>query len=80
MPSKDDIHQTLKTLASRHFGKDLTHLGPDDDFFEALDIDSYQAMELLTELEGEFDVEIPDYEVQDVKTFGGLAEVIGRRV
>ncbi|MBW2460458.1 MAG: acyl carrier protein, partial [Deltaproteobacteria bacterium] len=27
-----------------------------------------------------FDVEIPDYELNGVNTFGGLAEVIGRRL
>jgi len=37
-------------------------------------------MDLLTELEESFGVEIPDYELQDVKTFRGLAEVIGRRL
>ncbi len=45
-----------------------------------LGIDSYQAMELLTDLEEAFHVEIPDYELQGVTTFGGLAEVIARRV
>jgi acyl carrier protein len=31
-------------------------------------------------LETEFKVEIPDYEVQDVRTFIALAEVIERRL
>ena len=37
-------------------------------------------MDLLTELEESFDVEIPDYALQGVTTFGALAEVIGRRL
>jgi len=70
----------LLELASRRFEKDTSALSPEDDLFEKLGIDSYQAMELLTDLEEEFDVEIPDYEIQGVNTFGGLAEVISRRL
>jgi acyl carrier protein len=78
--TREELHHKLLELASNRFGKDLSGMGPDQDFFEALQIDSYQAMELLTELEDSFDVEIPDYEVQDVRTFGGLADVLGRRL
>jgi acyl carrier protein len=72
--------QRLITLAANRFGKDAAALKPDDDFFQALGIDSYKAMDLLTEIEEEFGVEIPDYELQGVTTFSGLATVIGRRL
>jgi len=70
----------LLLLAAQSFGKDAATLSGSDDFFEALGIDSMQAMELLTELEETFAVEIPDYELGDVRTFTGLAEIIGRRL
>ena len=75
-----DTQQRLLSLAAAHFGKDASALAPDDDFFEKLGIDSYQAMDLLTELEDSFGVEIPDYELQGITTFRGLADVIGRRL
>ena len=75
-----DTQNRLITLAATRFGKDAAALSPEDDFFEKLGIDSYQAMDLLTELEDTFGVEIPDYELQGVNTFRGLAEVIGRRL
>ncbi len=75
-----DIEKKLIALAAKRFDKDASTLDTGDDFFEKLGIDSYQAMDMLTELEEEFDVEIPDYEVQGVNTFGGLAELIGRRL
>jgi acyl carrier protein len=80
MTDERDIQAQLLQLASRRFDRDLSGMDADADFFEALDIDSYQAMELLTEIEETFDVEVPDWEVQDVRTFGALAEVIGRRL
>lgn len=69
----------LIQLAARRYGKDPGTLGPADDVFEALGIDSFQAVELMSELELEFDVEIPDYELQGVKTFAQLAETIDKR-
>ncbi len=71
---------TLLTLAAERFGRERASLRPDDDFFDALEIDSVDAMTLLTAVEERFGVEIPDYEVQDVRTFTGLAAVIARRL
>ncbi len=70
----------LLSLAERRFRKSSGSLKLEDDLFESLAIDSIQAMELLTEIEEAFGVEIPDYEVQDVRTFAGLAAVIARRL
>ena len=73
-----DVSPRLKQLAVERFGDRATTLGPDDDLFDSLGIDSLQALDLLTDIEEAFDVEIPDYEVSGVTTLGGLAEVIGR--
>ncbi len=73
-----DVSPRLKQLAVERFGDRATTLGPDDDLFDSLGIDSLQALDLLTDIEEAFDVEIPDYEVQGVTTLGGLAKVIGR--
>ena len=72
------VIDTLKQLAITRFGDAAAALGPDDDLFDTLGIDSLQALDLLTDLEEAFDVEIPDYEIQGVTTLGGLAVVIGR--
>ena len=77
---RQEIHQRLFELAARRFGKDAGSLRPEDDLFKALAIDSYQALELLTELEDAFSIEVPDYELQGVSTFDGLAEVVERRL
>jgi acyl carrier protein len=69
----------LITLAAKKFKTSSEQLGPEDDFFAALGIDSVQALELLSDLEIEFDVEVPDYELQGVKTFAALARVIDDR-
>jgi acyl carrier protein len=70
----------LLTLASERFSKEKSTLRAEDDLFDSLGIDSMQALSLLTALEQHFEVEIPDYEVQDVRTFGELAAIVASRI
>jgi acyl carrier protein len=74
-----EVLDRLIRLAAKKYGADASALKADDDVFETLGIDSFQAAELMSELELEFDVEIPDYELQGVKTFGALAGAIDKR-
>lgn len=77
------VEQTLEeilSLTATHFNVPRTKLAPDDDFFEKLGINSFQALELLTRLEQHFQVELPDYELQGVTNFRALAERIQTRL
>ena len=67
-------------LAADHFKVPREQLGPDDDFFKKLGINSLQALDLLTRLEQHFDIELPDYELQGVSDFRTLAERIQSRL
>lgn len=78
--STTKVLDQLFTLAAERFQRERAELSPGDDLFDALDIDSMQALSLLTALEEKFQVEIPDYEVQDVRTFAELADVVASRL
>jgi acyl carrier protein len=69
----------LLAIAENRFKAAPGSLAPGDDMFEKLKIDSIAALNLLSELEMAFGVEIPDYELQGVKTFAELARVIEAR-
>lgn len=71
---------TLIGLAASHFKVDRSTLSADADVFESLGIDSVQVLELLSEVELSFNVELPDYELRDVRTFAQLAERIDQRL
>lgn len=79
MTHASDTFERLVGLTAQRFKREATEMAPDADVFETLRVDSMQVMELLTELEMAFDVEIPDYELRGVRTFAQLAEVIDRR-
>lgn len=75
----DSLTHDLIQRAATRFGVSADGIEPSNDFFDALGIDSVQAMDLLTELEDHYDVEIPDYELQDARTFQQLADILRRR-
>ena len=78
--NREQLVEKLIQLAAKRFERDASSMKASDDFFDTLAIDSFQAMELMTDIEDEFDVEVPDYELQGVKTFDGLADVLERRI
>lgn len=80
MAKNDDTVARVIALAARRFARPEGTLSPDDDVFESLGIDSVQVLELLSELENELEIELPDYELRNVKTFAQLAAAIDRRL
>lgn len=80
MQNQEQTLEEIMNLAAAHFNVPREQLTPDDDFFQKLGINSFQALELLTRLENHFNVELPDYELQGVTDFRTLAERIQARL
>jgi acyl carrier protein len=80
MRTLESTIEEVLDLAAARFGIPRTRLAPDGDLFESLGIDSLQALDLLTQLERHFGVELPDYEVQGVADFRTLADRIHARL
>jgi acyl carrier protein len=80
MPDPDHTLTRILQLASERFQIPLNQLSADDDFFEKLGINSLQALDLLTQLENHFSIELPDYELQGVTDFRTLAERVHSRL
>jgi acyl carrier protein len=80
MTTEEKTLDEIMDLAAQHFKVSRDRLRPDEDFFKTLDIDSLQALDLLTRLENHFHVELPDYELQGVTDFRTLAGRIYSRL
>ena len=80
MAKNENTVERVIALAARRFPRSAGALSADDDVFESLGIDSVQVLELLSELENELEIELPDYELRNVKTFAQLAAAIDRRL
>ena len=80
MATLNETTDQILDLAAAHFKVSRATLNPDDDFFKKLNINSLQALDLLTRLEQHFHIELPDYELQGVSDFRTLAERIQSRL
>ena len=78
--TSDPVLDKLLALAQARFGDIARDLQPGDDLYAALRIDSMQAMDLLTSIEDAFGVEVPDYELADVRTLASIADIVRRRL
>jgi acyl carrier protein len=80
MRTLEQTTDEILNLAATHFKVPRGGLDPADDFYKKLEIDSLQALDLLTRLENHFGVELPDYEIQGVNDFHTLATRIQARL
>ena len=80
MANADHTLDEVLNLVATHFKVPREKLTPDDDFFKTLQVDSLQALDLLTRLEHHFNIELPDYELQGVSDFRTLAGRIQSRL
>jgi acyl carrier protein len=80
MRSLQEVTDEVLQLAATHFKVPREQLEPDDDFFKKLNINSLQALDLLTRIENHFHIELPDYELQGVSDFRTLAARIQARL
>lgn len=80
MQTAEQTLDEIMNLAATYFKVSRENLRPDDDFFKSLNINSLQALDLLTRLENHFHVELPDYELQGVSDFRTLAGRIQSRL
>ena len=76
--SEEFIQRVLKTIASsKRISPETVTIDSD---FTQLGIDSMDAVEILFALEGEFDINIPDEEVRNVKNVREMCEGVARLV
>ncbi|MEJ2760617.1 MAG: acyl carrier protein [Gammaproteobacteria bacterium] len=67
--------QRLCAHLQRMAGSD-TEIGPDDNLIDQLALDSMKVMNLIMELEDEFDISVPINALADVNTVADLAKLI----
>lgn len=75
----DDITRLVVTIFSRVQKVPLDRVDLDADLFSDYGVDSLRAVKLLSTLEVELEIELPDEEIQAVRTLRDVA-VLARRI
>ncbi len=66
----------IKSILAEQLDADADQMTMDTDIAKDLGADSLDVVELLMSIEDEFSVEIPDEEIENIKTIGELVEYI----
>ena len=74
------VFEKIKSILAEQLGADEEDMTMDTDIAKDLGADSLDVVELLMSIEDEFEVEIPDEEIENIKTIGELTEYIQARV
>ena len=70
------ILDKIKTILAEQFDVDEDKISEDTDLQEDLGADSLDVVDLLMSIEDEFEIEVPDDEIENLKTVGALVNYI----
>ncbi len=70
------VLEKVKAILAEQFDIDEDTLTVDTDLQEDLGADSLDVVDLLMSIEDEFEVEIPDEEIENIRTLGELVSYI----
>ena len=70
------VLEKVKAILSEQFDVEEDSITPDTNLSEDLEADSLDVVDLLMSIEDEFEIEVPDEEIENIKTVDQLAKYI----
>lgn len=70
------VLEKIKSILSEQFDIEEDNITSASDIINDLGADSIDVVDLITSIEDEFEIEVPDEEVENVKTVGDLVKYI----
>jgi len=70
--NQEEIDKTLKELFAETLKVEPEKLTPGAKLIEDLELDSLDRIEIVSEIEDRFDVQIPDETLQEITTYGDV--------
>jgi acyl carrier protein len=77
---KTEIMKKVIALAADKLSADVANIKETTSFIEDLNADSLDVVDFVMELEGAFNIEIPDEDVEKIKTVGAAVEYINGKI
>ncbi len=78
MPTAVEIEEKVIQIASEQLSVDKSEIARETSFQDDLNADSLDIVELVMELEDEFELTIPDEEAEKLKTIGEAIDYIAK--
>lgn len=70
----------IRLIISEQLGVDGDQMGPDASILDDLGADSLDVVELVMALEEAFDIEVPDEDVENLRTIGDIEKYVKGRL
>ncbi len=80
MATVAEIEDKVVSIVSEQMGVDRAEINKETSFVNDLNADSLDTVELVMELEDEFDLTIPDEEAEKLKTVGEAIDYIQKNL
>ena len=72
----DSLEQKVRAVVADQLGVDLSEVRPDASILDDLGADSLDVVEMVMSLEEEFDIEVPDEDVEEMKTVADVERYV----
>jgi len=80
VPTREEILEKVREIVSEQMGVDKGEINMETSFVNDLNADSLDTVELVMELEDEFDMSIPDEEAEKLQTVGAAVAFIEKHI
>ena len=74
------VLEKIKVILAEQFDVEEDSLKNDTDLQDDLGADSLDVVDLLMSIEDEFEIEIPDEEIENIRTVGDLVDLVSNSV
>ena len=74
------VTEKVNSIIVERLGVDNSSLVPEANLLDDLGADSLDVVELVMALEEEFNIEVPDEDVEGIRTIGDIVQYVGARV
>ncbi len=76
----EQLTQKVNSIIEERLGVDGASLVPEANLLDDLGADSLDVVELVMALEEEFGIEVPDEDVEGIRTIADIVQYVGSRV
>lgn len=70
------VYEKIKSILSEQFSVKEDDINMETELINDLDADSLDIVDLLSTIEDEFEIEVEDNEIENIKTVGDIVEFI----
>lgn len=78
--TREEIDAHVRKLLTENFDCDVSILNDETNLFEAFDLDSIDAVDLIVDVQKRYNISLKPEDFKDIRNYGDLVEVITKTI